>query len=68
LTGTPLIVITIVNVRVEAIFRSPDQPYRCFLSTHMDALVVERCLLLKEQQPQAQVHETEAYLAQFKPD
>jgi carbamoyltransferase len=50
-TGTPIIVNTSFNVRGEPIVHTPDDPYRCFMGTDLDALAIENCLLLKEQQP-----------------
>jgi carbamoyltransferase len=63
LTGCPVIVNTSFNVRGEPIVCTPEDAYRCFMYTHMDALVLGNHLLLKEQQPtMAGVAE---YLAQF---
>jgi carbamoyltransferase len=50
-TGCPVIVNTSFNVRNEPIVCSPEDAYRCFMRTEMDALVLEECLLLKEEQP-----------------
>jgi carbamoyltransferase len=50
-TGCPLLVNTSFNVRGEPIVGSPDDAYRCFMRTEMDALVIENCLLLKADQP-----------------
>ncbi len=51
LTGCAVIVNTSFNVRGEPIVCSPDDSYRCFMRTEMDALVLEECLLLKNEQP-----------------
>ena len=51
-TGCPLVVNTSFNVRGEPIVCTPEDAYRCFMRTEMDALVVENQLLLKEEQPQ----------------
>jgi carbamoyltransferase len=51
LTGCAVIVNTSFNVRGEPIVCSPDDSYRCFMRTEMDALVLEECLLLKTEQP-----------------
>jgi carbamoyltransferase len=51
LTGCAVIVNTSFNVRGEPIVCSPDDSYRCFMRTEMDALVLEECLLLKDEQP-----------------
>jgi len=38
-------------VRGEPIVCSPDDAYRCFMSTEMDALVAGPFLLLRDEQP-----------------
>ncbi len=50
-TGCPVIVNTSFNVRGEPLVESPDQAYACFMRTEMDVLVLENCVLLKEEQP-----------------
>ena len=50
LTGCPMVVNTSFNVRGEPIVCSPDDAYRCFMSTEMDALVLEDLVLLKDDQ------------------
>ena len=67
-TGCPVIINTSFNVRGEPIVCSPQHAYRCFLGTNMDVLVLERCVLLKEDQPQATKHDVDQYLAQFQLD
>ena len=51
LTGCAVIVNTSFNVRGEPIICSPEDAYRCFMRTEMDILVVEDCILYKEEQP-----------------
>jgi carbamoyltransferase len=51
LTGYGLIVNTSFNVRGEPIVCSPEDAYRCFMRTQMDVLVMENCILYKEDQP-----------------
>ena len=51
LTGCPVIVNTSFNVRGEPIVCTPEDAYRCFMRTEMDVLVMENCMLLKEDQP-----------------
>lgn len=51
-TGCPVLVNTSFNVRGEPIVCSPQEAYSCFLGTEMDALVLEDCVLLKEEMPQ----------------
>jgi len=64
-TGCPVIINTSFNVRGEPIVCSPEHAYRCFMGTNMDVLVLENSVLLKEEQPEAQQHDTDSYLAQF---
>jgi carbamoyltransferase len=66
LTGCAVIVNTSFNVRGEPIVCQPEEAYRCFAATEMDALVLENHLLLKERLPQ-RLRESEraAYLEQF---
>jgi carbamoyltransferase len=69
LTGCPVLVNTSFNVRGEPIVCTPQEAYRCFLATDMDALVLEDFVLRKEQIPKAVTDaEREKYLAQFQPD
>jgi carbamoyltransferase len=51
-TGCGVIVNTSFNVRGEPIVGTPEDAYRCFMRTEMDALVIENCLMLKEEQPE----------------
>jgi carbamoyltransferase len=62
-TGCPVIVNTSFNVRGEPIVCSPDDAYRCFMFTHIDALVMGNHLLLKETQPE--MRGAKEHLAQF---
>jgi carbamoyltransferase len=64
-TGCSVIINTSFNVRSEPIVCSPEHAYRCFMATNMDVLVLENCVLYKEDQPAARQHEIDAYLAQF---
>jgi carbamoyltransferase len=47
LTGCPVIVNTSFNVKDEPIVCTPEDAYRCFMNTGMDALVMESFLLTK---------------------
>ena len=49
-TGCPVIVNTSFNVRGEPIVCTPEDAYRCFMRTEMDALVVENFVLHKTEQ------------------
>jgi carbamoyltransferase len=50
LTGCPLLVNTSFNVRGEPIVNNPKDAFSCFMNTEMDVLVMERCIILKEEQ------------------
>jgi carbamoyltransferase len=50
-TGCPVIINTSYNVRGEPIVCSPEHAYVCFMRTNMDALVMDRFVLYKENQP-----------------
>jgi carbamoyltransferase len=62
-TGCPVIINTSFNVRGEPIVCTPAEAFRCFQSTHIDALVLERFVL--EKKLQSAPLENEAYLSQF---
>ncbi len=64
-TGCPVIINTSFNVRGEPIVCEPVHAYRCFMATNMDALVLERYVLLKRDQPESTESATDDYLAQF---
>jgi len=66
LTGCPVLVNTSFNIRGEPIVCTPADAYRCFLATDMDVLVLEDCVLLKEQMSQTATQaERQKYLASF---
>jgi carbamoyltransferase len=50
-TGCPVIVNTSFNVRGEPIVCTPEDAYRCFMFTHIDAMVLGNHLLFKNRQP-----------------
>lgn len=58
LTGYGVVVNTSFNVRGEPIVCTPQDAYRCFMRTEMDLLVLEDCLLWKEDQPEAEKDES----------
>jgi len=64
-TGSSVVINTSFNVRGEPIVESPADAHRCFLATNMDVLVLENFILLKEEQPDAQEIDVEAYLSEF---
>lgn len=65
-TGCAVVVNTSFNVRGEPIVCTPTDAYRCFMRTHIDALVLYPFLLLKEEQPEWK--EGEAWQQQFQLD
>ncbi len=67
-TGCPVIINTSFNVRGEPIVCTPEDAYRCFMATNMDALVLENFILLKTEQPAVEPEAVDEYLAQFKLD
>jgi carbamoyltransferase len=68
-TGCPVLVNTSFNIRGEPIVCTPQNAYRCFLVTEMDALVLENVLLLKDRLAcQVEASEREQHLAQFQLD
>jgi carbamoyltransferase len=52
LTGCAVLVNTSFNVRNEPIVCTPDDAYRCFMRTYIDALVLGPFLLEKAAQPE----------------
>ncbi len=69
LTGCPVLVNTSFNVRGEPIVCTPDDAYRCFMATEMDALVVEDVILVKSAEERlAGVGARDAHLARFQLD
>lgn len=52
-TGCPVIVNTSFNVRGEPIVCTPEDAFRCFMGTEIEALAVGNCFLKKENQEPA---------------
>lgn len=50
MTGCPIVVNTSFNVRGEPIVCTPEDAFRCFMGTGMDALAIGDFILLKEEQ------------------
>jgi carbamoyltransferase len=57
-TGCGVLVNTSFNVRGEPIVCTPQDAYRCFMRTGIDVLVLENCLLYKDDQKPLE-HDTE---------
>jgi carbamoyltransferase len=66
LTGCGAVVNTSFNIRGEPIVCKPEEAYRCFMFTDMDALVLEDFICLKEEQPA--MPGAEEYKKEFKLD
>ena len=66
-TGCPALVNTSFNIRGEPIVNTPAEAHRCFQNTDMDVLVLEDCILLKEEQPSLGTVDAhrQQYLGQF---
>ena len=68
-TGCPVLVNTSFNVRGEPIVCTPADAYKCFMATEMDVLVLENCVILKQDvDAGAAAAARDAYLAQFQLD
>ena len=50
-TGCPVLVNTSFNVRGEPIVCTPEDAFRCFMGTGIEALAIRNCFLRKEAQP-----------------
>ncbi len=53
ITGCPILVNTSFNVRGEPLVCTPTDAFNCFMGTDLDILVIENCILLKEDQDQS---------------
>jgi carbamoyltransferase len=58
LTGCPVLVNTSFNVRGEPIVCTPEDAYRCFRRTEMDALVLGNHILYRDDQPPAETDDS----------
>ena len=67
-TGRSVIINTSFNIRGEPIVNTPEDAYRCFMHTEMDALAIGNHILRKEDQPQLSESDKEAYKRSFKLD
>lgn len=56
-TGCAVVINTSFNVRGEPIVCTPEDAYRCFMNTEMDVLVLEDCVLYREEQPESERRE-----------
>jgi len=61
-TGSPVVVNTSFNVRGEPIVCTPEDAFRCFMGTEIEALSVGNCFLRKEEQnPELRLDYTSAF-------
>lgn len=67
-TGCPVLINTSFNVRSEPIVCTPGDAYRCFMASNIDVLVMERCVLMKREQPRGAAPRVDEYLSKFVPD
>ena len=67
-TGCGMLVNTSFNVRGEPIVCTPEDAWRCFMACDMDLLVLENCVLKKEDQPQPAADVRDSRLKEFPPD
>jgi len=64
-TGCPVLVNTSFNVRGEPIVCKPEEAFRCFMGSDLDALAIGNCYLRKEAQDPAL---SQSYESDFEPD
>jgi len=67
-TGVGVVINTSFNIRGEPIVCTPQDAYRCFMASDMDVLVLENCILCKNEQPQQAQSEREKYISSFSLD
>jgi carbamoyltransferase len=67
-TGCGVIINTSFNIRGEPIVCTPQDACRCFMASDMDVLVLENCLIRKEDQPQLSDKERDKYIRSFSLD
>lgn len=67
-TGCPVVINTSFNVRGEPIVCTPEDAWRCFAATNIDALVLERFLILRSEQQHIPQQVADGSVRQFAPD
>jgi len=67
-TGCSVIINTSFNIRGEPIVGTPQDAYRCFMASDMDVLVLENCILRREEHPQQSSAERKKYIDSFQLD
>ncbi len=66
--GCGVIINTSFNIRGEPIVCTPEDAYRCFMASDMDALVLENSVLRRTEQPQQDESVRKQYIESFKLD
>lgn len=67
-TGCGVIINTSFNIRGEPIVCTPEEAYRCFMTSEMDVLVLENCVLLRTAQLVPDENERKKHIDSFKLD
>jgi carbamoyltransferase len=67
-TGRGTIINTSFNIRGEPIVCTPQDAYRCFMASDMDVLVLENCVLRKDEQPSGSEKDRAKYIDSFELD
>jgi carbamoyltransferase len=65
-TGCPVLINTSFNIRGEPIVCTPFDALKCFMNTEMDVLVLENCILFKNDQPN--ILKDQNFKSSFDPD
>ncbi|MEO8376996.1 MAG: carbamoyltransferase [Candidatus Sumerlaeota bacterium] len=67
-TGCPIMINTSFNVRGEPIVCTPEDAWRTFAGSQIDALVMENCIAMRADQDPALFSASKNYSTQFAPD
>lgn len=67
-TGCSVIINTSFNIRGEPIVCTAEDAFRCFMATEMDMLVLENCIVRREDQPRGNDAERKKYIDSFQLD
>jgi carbamoyltransferase len=67
-TGCGVIINTSFNIRGEPIVCTPQDAYRCFMASDLDALVLENFILYKTEQPTQSAEARNQYVESYQLD
>ena len=67
-TGCGVLINTSFNIRGEPIVCTPEDAYLCFMTSDMDVLVLENCILRKDEQPARPEAERQKEIGRFEID